>query len=148
MKPTIAQQLENAYARASMAETAKHLHGTNDWQRVQNIQARSAEARQTEQESFRQDYSARVADARVAILKERGDRHYSHPAPQSATRQDRFDKDQIERQAHLRVHNAHHQTMAKIDVQENREVKQLMQQHQSPASPPQAVPSQQIKRER
>jgi len=155
MTQTIAQQLERAYARASMNETAKHLQTPQDWQHVQDIQAQSAQAKLHEQRSFRQEYPARLADAREAILNERAAWHYTHPAPQSAARQDRFNKDQIERLAHLRVHNAHHQTMAKIDVQENHEFKQLMQKHQptswlqmqaqsayAPAS------SQQIKRER
>lgn len=148
MTQTIAQQLESAYARASMVETAKHLQTPQDWQRVQNIQARSSQARQSEQESFRQDYPARVANAREAILKEHGERHYTHPAPQSAARRDRFDKDQIERQAHLRVHNAHAQTMAKIDIQENQGIKHLVQRHQSPVPTPQAFLNRQIKRER
>lgn len=130
MTMTITQQLERAYARASMLETAKHLRSPQDWQRVREIQTDSTRARQNEQNGFRQEYTARLADAREAVLNERAGRHYTHPAPQSAARQDRFNKDQIERQAHLRVHNAHAQTMAKIDVQEHREVKQLVAQRQ------------------
>lgn len=138
MGQTLAQQLESAYARATMRDTAKHLLTPQDWQRVRDIQSDSAQARQTEQENFRQDYPARLADAREAILKERASRHYSHPAPSWAARQDRFNKDQIERQAHLRVHNAHHQTMAKIDVQERRGVKEVEQQRL--VRPPRASP--------
>lgn len=154
MTQSITQQLERAYARATLRDTAKHLQSSQDWQRVREIQTGSNQARQTEQDNFRQDYPARLADAREAILNERAARHYTHPAPQSAAQssggQDRFNKDQIERQAHLRVHNAHHQTIAKIDVQENREVKQLVQQRQpQPLQPnPQTVSHQQIKRER
>jgi len=135
MKQSITQQLENAYARATMKETAKHLKSANDWQRVREIQSDSAQAKQAEQETFREDYQARLADAREAVLNERAARHYTHPAPQSAARQDRFNKDQIERQAHLRVHNAHQKTMAKIDQQSRNDIKQLTH-------------AQQIKRER
>lgn len=135
MTQSIAQQLESAYAQAALQETAKRIETPKDWQRFRDIQQRSAQTRQREQESFRQDYPARLADAREAVLKERAARHYTHPAPQSATRQDRFNKDQIERQAHLRVHYAHHQTLAKIDVQENREVKQLLEPRQTGLSP-------------
>lgn len=155
MGQNITQQLEQAYARATMRETARHLRGGEDWQRIRDIQTHSAQAKQQEQQSFRQEFPARLADARDAILNERAAWHYTHPTPQSAARQDRFNKDQIERQAHLRVHNAHAQTMAKIDVQENREVQQLMQKHQPTSwlqlqaqSARTAVPPQQIKRER
>jgi len=137
MTRNIAEQLESIYARASMHENAKRLRSAEDWQRVQDIEQRRAHARETEVERSQQDYTARVADARDAILNDRAQWHYTHPAPQSAARRDRFDKDQIERQAHLRVHNAHYQIMAKIDVQANREIKQLMQknQQQSQARP-------------
>lgn len=150
MTQNITQQLESAYAKASLRETAKRLETPQDWQRYQDIQQRSAQTRQHEQVSFRQDYPARLADAREAILNERAARHYTHPAPQSAAGQDRFDKDQIERQAHLRVHNAHHQTLAKIDMQERREVQSLLQQRQPHLSPQFQVssPTRQIKRER
>ncbi|MEP3296775.1 MAG: hypothetical protein ABJO27_09910 [Pseudoruegeria sp.] len=130
MTQNLAEQLESAYARASMRENAKHLRSPQDWQRMQDIEQRRAHASQNEQQSFRQDYTSRVADAWDAILKERSQWHYTHPAPQSAARQDRFDKDQIERQAHLRVHNAHHQTMAKIDMQASKEVRELIQRNQ------------------
>lgn len=135
MTQNITQQLERAYARASLQETAKRLETPQDWQRYQDIQRRSAQTRQHEQVSFRQDYPARLADAREAILNERTARHYTHPAPQSAAGRDRFDKDQIERQAHLRVHNAHHQTLAKIDMQEHREVQSLLKQREIQLSP-------------
>lgn len=154
MTKRIAQQLESANAQASMRETAKHLRGAQDWQYVQEIQTHSAQARQNEQEHFREDYAARVADARDAIFKERAARHYTHPAPQNAAHRDRFDKDQIERQAHLRVHHAHHQTLAKIDVEANRAVKQLAQRYQpqptyqAHSQAPETVPQRQIKRER
>ncbi|MEP2890911.1 hypothetical protein [Tateyamaria sp.] len=153
MTQNIAQQLEQSYARASLRDTAKHLRNPQDWQQVRDIQVRSNQARQTERENYQQDYPARLADAREAILNERAAWHYTHPAPQSAARQDRFNKDQIERQAHLRVHNAHHRTMAKIDAHESRDLKQLMQQNQSPTSVPhfsQASdnPHHQVRRER
>lgn len=127
MTKTITQQLEQAYARATMQDTAKNLRSPQDWQDVRDLQSHSKQARQAEQDNFRQDYPARLADARDAILKERASRHYTHPAPSWAARQDRFNKDQIERQAHLRVHNAHHQTIAKIDAQEQRGVKEIEQ---------------------
>lgn len=155
MKLSITEQLEQAYARATMKDTAKHLRTPQDWQRVRDIQSDSHQARQTEQDNFRQDYPARVADAREAILMERASRNYTHPAPSWAAGQDRFNKDQIERQAHLRVHNAHQQTMTKIDAQENREVKEVVQRRLP--RPPKLSPEfqssnpsyrQQIKRER
>lgn len=150
MTQNIAQQLENAYAQATLRETAKRLETPQDWQRFQDIQQRGAQTRQNEQMSFRQDYPARLADAREAILNERAARHYTHPAPQSAVGRDRFNKDQIERQAHLRVHSAHHQTLAKIDMQERREVQSLFQQRQLQLSPQfqAANQSHQIKRDR
>lgn len=149
MTKTIAQQLESAYARATMRDTAKHLRSPQDWQHVQDIQSQSAQAKAYEQVSFRDEYSARLADAREAILKERGSWTYTHPAPKSAARRDRFDKDQIDRQAHLRVHNAHAQTMAKIDVQQNHQMKQLEAQARHQNQIPQPNHQQpQMRRER
>ena len=71
MTQKIAEQLESAYARASMQENAKHLRSPQDWQRMQDIEQPRAHASQNTQQSFLQDYTARVADARDAILKER-----------------------------------------------------------------------------
>ncbi len=148
MTQNITQQLESAYTKATLRETAKRLETPQDWQRYQDIQQRSAQTRQHEQMSFRRDYPARLADARKAILNERSAHHYTHPAPQSAIGRDRFNKDQIERQAHLRVHSAHQQTLAKIDMQENREIQTLFQQRRIQLSPQfQAVnQSHQVKR--
>lgn len=143
MTKTIAQQLESAYARATMRDSAKHLRSPQDWQHVQNIQKQSERAKTYEQISFRQEYAARLSDAREAILKERGSWNYTHPAPQSAARRDRFDKDQIDRQAHLRVHNAHAQTIAKIDVQQNHQMKQLEAQTRHQNQIPQPQPNHQ-----
>ena len=134
-----------------MAEAAKRIQSPQDWQRLKDIQTQSKQAKENEQMEYRNEYPARLADAGEAILKERGNWHYTHPAPQSAARRDRFDKDQIERQAHLRVHSAHAQTIAKIDKQESREVRQLLRA--TPSPPPQAEHAfarqqTQIKRER
>ena len=122
MSRDLTQDLKAAYNHATMRNLAQKVKSGPEWKAVQDIQQRHEAARKSETQNYRDTYDQRVAVERQALLRKRGQiRHELRPPVAN----DQFNKSTLERQAHQNVRNAHHQSLARIDASETKELRTL-----------------------
>lgn len=103
--------MQNMYRDALMEQTVRKLQTDPDWRRFRAIT--DAAQRQTveENESYKADYALRVDKARQDLIRKAGAKTFDHPTPYGT---DRFNKDQINRQAQKNVRHEHERKLHSI----------------------------------
>ena len=122
MSRDLSQDLKAVYNHATMRNLAQRLKSGPEWKAIQDIQKRHETARKAETQNYRDTYDQRVAAERQALLRKRGQARHE-PRPPVAN--DQFNKSTLERQAHQNVRNGHHQSLARIDASEAKELRTL-----------------------
>ncbi|CUI01865.1 hypothetical protein [Leisingera aquaemixtae] len=96
--------LQDIFREAVKEHLVLNLKTDADWTRFRAISESARDQINTENESYRRDYEARVDKARQKILHKAGSLTHDHPTPHGI---DRFDKDVINREAQRIVRHDH-----------------------------------------
>ncbi len=115
MKPSLEYSLAEVFREATMQNLVFELRNESDWNQFQTIHAASQKRQKTEREDYEENRSERLAKAREELLRQAGSKTLDHPAPIGA---DRFDKNELERRAMLKVENDHAARLLTIKKEE------------------------------
>jgi len=108
---SIAEMFSNATRQNMVTE----LRTQDDWDQFKAIDETARQRTRDEIDGYERDRPLRLAAARKDIIDEAGSLTFEHPTPFGTNK---FDKDEIERQAVARVFNDHQSTLMGIKADE------------------------------
>jgi hypothetical protein len=106
------EALRDAYRSAVREHLQRSLRTGEDWDRFNAIQGEAEERLKTENEAYRRDYPARLAEAKQIILREEHGVRLDHPLPPGAMKH--ADANTLHQKADTRVQRDHQRRCAAI----------------------------------
>lgn len=103
------------FSDATRQSMVQELRTQDDWDRFNAIDQNARQRTRDEIDGFERDRPLRLAAARKDIIDKAGALTFEHPTPFGT---DKFNKDEIERQAVARVFNDHQSTLMSIKADE------------------------------
>ncbi len=100
---------------AMMQSIVPELRTQADWDRFNEIKDAAKQSEHDEVESFKQDKTQRLTDARKELIDKAGSLTFEHPTPFGT---DKFDKSANDRAAHIMVENDHQARLLGIKAEE------------------------------
>ncbi len=116
MNLSTGEAVRETYRLALQQEITRSLKTRPDWDRFLTIAKETQDRLKAEETALKADYTQRLAEARVIVLRERTGLHYDQPRPPGAP--DPFDKDNIDAVAKTRVQGDHARRLAAIKEDE------------------------------
>jgi len=107
--------IADMFSDATRQSMVTELRTQDDWDRFKTIDETARQRTRDEIDGFERDRPLRLAAARNDIIDKAGSLTFEHPTPFGT---DKFDKDEIERQAVARVFNEHQSNLMGIKVDE------------------------------
>lgn len=106
-----------------------HVMDKEEWDKYRRVSKNFADKRRYTERAFALDYTSRIDQARQRLIDEAGSikRHF---VPKFIGA-DNFDKSDINRRAQNHVRDAHAKDMARIDIQESKELRSMLESSDS-----------------
>lgn len=117
--------VKKSFELASLRREAMSLLKPDAWQDYKKLRDRFDGLKRFEERHYRLDYDTRVEVEKTRLIDEAGAKNRGFKPIWS--RGDRFNAADIAKRAHRNVCHAHSQEMARLDQQETRAIKSLMQ---------------------
>ncbi|GMG84975.1 hypothetical protein LNKW23_41910 [Paralimibaculum aggregatum] len=124
MTSRLSDEVRRTFELASRRREAKQLRTGEDWRSLQQVQVHFAKAQREEKRTFRAEYETRVEAEKQKLIDKAADQD---PTPKPWwSREDKFGRAAIERQAHRNVRRAHEKSIARLEERESEALKTLM----------------------
>ena len=124
MTSRLSDEVRRTFELASRRREAKQLRTGEDWQSLQQIQDHFANTKRDEERAFRREYETRVETEKQKLIHKAADQERM-PKPWWS-REDKFERAGIERQAHRNVRRAHEQSIARLEERESEALETLI----------------------
>jgi len=124
MASSLSDDLKKTFALASLRNEAAKILTPKEWNELQKIKQKYEGQKQFEKRSFDLEYETRVEVARKRLINQAGQNRKNFQ-PLWA-RNDRFDRDAIDRQAHRNVKDGFKRLIEQFELRERRDVQGLL----------------------